>query len=94
LTDDDPYTEDHLSIAAMVREGIPREEGNRFWQVLDRKEAIRLALHLAQKGDTVVVAGKGAEEFQVVGRQKIPHDDRRVVRDLLSRATRIEVPTV
>lgn len=93
LTDDDPYTEDHLKIAEMVRAGIPREEGQNFWQILDRKEAIRLALHLAQAGDTVVVAGKGAEEFQVVGRLKIPHDDRRVVRDLLSRATRIEVPS-
>ena len=69
------------------------EEGQGFWQVLDRREAIRLALHLAKPGDTVVVAGKGAEEFQVVGRLKIPHDDRKVVRELLSRATHIEVPT-
>lgn len=93
LTDDDPYREDHLKIAAMVRAGIPREEGNGFWQILDRKEAIRLALNLAKPGDTVVVAGKGAEEFQVVGKLRIPHDDRKVVRELLSRATQIEVPT-
>jgi UDP-N-acetylmuramoyl-L-alanyl-D-glutamate--2,6-diaminopimelate ligase len=76
----------------MLKAGVPREEGNGFWQVLDRVEAIRLALQLARPGDTVVVAGKGAEEFQVVGKQKIPHDDRKVVRDLLSRATHIEVP--
>ena len=93
LTDDDPYTEDHLKIAAMLRAGVPREEGNGFWQILDRKEAIRLALHLAKPGDTVVISGKGAEEFQVVGKLKIPHDDRKVVRELLSRATHIEVPT-
>lgn len=91
LTDDDPYTEDHLKIAAMVRPGIPREEGQGFWQVLDRREAIRLALHLAKPGDTVVVAGKGAEEFQVVGRLKIPHDDRKVVRELLSQATHVDL---
>lgn len=92
LTDDDPYNEDHLQIAEMLKAGVPREEGKGFWQVLDRVEAIRLALQLARPGDTVVVAGKGAEEFQVVGKQKIPHDDRKVVRDILSRATHIEVP--
>jgi len=47
---------------------------------------------LAKPGDTVVVAGKGAEEFQVVGKLRIPHDDRKVVRELLSRATHIELP--
>jgi UDP-N-acetylmuramoyl-L-alanyl-D-glutamate--2,6-diaminopimelate ligase len=92
LTDDDVYTENPASIAAMVKEGIPREEGDGFWQVLDRREAIRLALELAREGDTVIVAGKGAEEFQVVGSQKVPHDDRKVVRELLSRAVDIEVP--
>ena len=92
LTDDDPFTEDHLRIAAMVKEGIPREEGQNFWQILDRREAIRLALSMAGPGDTVVVAGKGAEEFQVVGKNKIPHDDRKVVRELLSRPVDIEVP--
>ena len=92
LTDDDPFTEDHLRIATMVKEGIPREEGNGYWQILDRREAIRLALNLARPGDTVVVAGKGAEEFQVVGHTKIPHDDRKVVREYLSRPVDIEVP--
>jgi UDP-N-acetylmuramoyl-L-alanyl-D-glutamate--2,6-diaminopimelate ligase len=92
LTDDDPYTEDHLKIATMVREGIPRREGENFWQILDRREAIRLPLTMAKEGDTVVVAGKGAEEFQVVGRQKIPHDDRKVLREYLARAVDIEVP--
>jgi UDP-N-acetylmuramoyl-L-alanyl-D-glutamate--2,6-diaminopimelate ligase len=94
LTDDDPYEEDSNEIARMVREGIPREEGDRFWQVLDRREAIHLALSLAKEGDTVVVAGKGAEAFQVVGKRRVPHDDRQVVREFLSRAVDIEVPSV
>lgn len=91
LTDDDPFTEEHKSIAAMVREGILRREGDRFWQILDRREAIRLALALAKEGDTVVVAGKGAEEFQVVGRARIPHDDRSVVREYLAKAMDVEL---
>jgi len=91
LTNDDPYTEDPRSIARMVREGIARKEGDRFWQVLDRKEAIRLALALAKEGDTVVVAGKGAEEFQVVGKRRIPHDDRKIVREFLGKALDIDL---
>ena len=91
LTDDDPYTEDHKEIADQVRAGIGRQEGDRFWQVLDRKEAIHLALGVAKEGDTVIVAGKGAEEFQVVGKKRIPHDDRAVVREILSRAVDVEI---
>lgn len=92
LTDDDPYEEDSNEIARMVREGIPREEGDGFWQVIDRKEAIRLAFSQAREGDTVVICGKGAEEFQVVGRERIPHDDRQVAREMLARTIDIEVP--
>jgi UDP-N-acetylmuramoyl-L-alanyl-D-glutamate--2,6-diaminopimelate ligase len=92
ITNDDPYEEDPKEIAQMLREGIPREEGDRLWQVLNRKEAIRLALSLAKAGDTVIVAGKGAEAFQVLGKAHILHDDRVVVRELLARPLDIEVP--
>jgi UDP-N-acetylmuramoyl-L-alanyl-D-glutamate--2,6-diaminopimelate ligase len=92
LTDDDPYEEDSNEIAKMVRGGIPREEGDGFWQIIDRKEAIRLAMSQAKEGDTVVICGKGAEEFQVVGKDRIPHDDRQVAREMLARTINIEVP--
>jgi UDP-N-acetylmuramoyl-L-alanyl-D-glutamate--2,6-diaminopimelate ligase len=92
LTNDDPYTEDPLRIAEMVRAGIPREEGHGFWQVLDRREAIRLGLEMARPGDTVIVSGMGAQEFQIVGKARIPHDDRKVVREILGRSVDIEVP--
>lgn len=95
LSNDDPYGEDPLEIARMVREGIPRKEGQAFWQVLDRKEAIRLALSMVQtKDDTVVIAGKGAEAYQLIGRERIPHDDRQVVREFLAKAVDIEVPSL
>jgi UDP-N-acetylmuramoyl-L-alanyl-D-glutamate--2,6-diaminopimelate ligase len=92
VTNDDLYTEDPREIAAMLREGIPREEGDGVWQVLDRREATRLALEMAKEGDTVVVAGKGAEEVQVVGKKKVPYDDRKVVRELLSRVRDVALP--
>jgi len=92
VADDDPYEEDRNLIASMIRTGIPREEGDGIWQVMDRKEAIRLALSLAKPGDTVAIAGKGGEEVQVIGKEKIPYDDRQVVREVLARAVDIEVP--
>lgn len=92
LTNDDPYGEDPLKIAEMVREGIPRLEGQHFWQVLDRREAIRLGLSMAQtEKDTVIIAGKGAEAYQLLGSQRIPHDDRQVVREMLGRAADVDL---
>jgi UDP-N-acetylmuramoyl-L-alanyl-D-glutamate--2,6-diaminopimelate ligase len=92
VTNDDVYSEDPLEIARMLREGIPREEGDRLWQVLDRREAIRLALEMAEDGDTVLVAGRGADEFQPIGKVKLPFDDRQVVRELLAREVDVNIP--
>ena len=91
LTNDDPYEEDEMGIIEMVAEGIKRKEGDRFWKIPHRYEAIRLALTLAKKGDTVVITGKGCEEVQIIGTERIPWDDRKVVRELLSREILIEI---
>lgn len=91
LTDDDPYTEDRLQILKEVKGGIPREEGDRFWMIPDRRQAIRLALAIAREGDTVLITGKGCELFQVVGKRHIPSDDRKIVRDFLSRVVEVEL---
>lgn len=85
VTDDDPYEDDEWGIIDQVSQGIPRQEGNNFWQIPDRKEAIRLALTIAKEGDTVVVAGKGAEEVMMLRGKKIPWNDRKVIEDLLNR---------
>jgi UDP-N-acetylmuramoyl-L-alanyl-D-glutamate--2,6-diaminopimelate ligase len=91
LTDDDPYTEDRLEILEQVAKGIPRQEGAGFWQIPERHQAIRLALAMARSGDTVIIAGKGCEPFQVVGTEKIPSDDREIVRNFLGRQIEIEI---
>jgi UDP-N-acetylmuramoyl-L-alanyl-D-glutamate--2,6-diaminopimelate ligase len=91
LTNDDPYTEDPLQIIEDVSKGVTRAEGERFWKIPNRRQAIRIALSLAKEGDTVIVAGKGCEEFQVVGNEKIPSDDRQIVRDYLSREVEVEI---
>ncbi len=91
LTDDDPYHEDAIAIQEEVAQGIARKEGDRFWKVSSRRQAIRLAMAMAREGDTVIIAGKGCEEFQVVGDEKIPSDDRALVREILGRKVEVEI---
>ena len=50
----------------------------------DRRRAILIALGEAREGDTVVIAGKGHEQGQIVGDQRIPFDDRSVAEELLA----------
>lgn len=91
VTDDDPYEENEWKIIEDVSAGIQRKEGEKFWKIPHRYEAIKTALAMAQEGDIVLVAGKGSEEIQIIGDRKIPWDDRKVVRELLSREMRVEI---
>ncbi len=75
VTSDNPRTEDPMTIAQTVANGFDHTE-----IVLDRRSAIRHAIEQAQAGDTVVVAGKGHENYQIVGDEKRPFDDRDEVR--------------
>ena len=91
VTDDDPYEENEWKIIEDVSAGIKRKEGENFWKIPSREEAVKLVLTLAREDDTVVVAGKGAEEIQMVHGKSIPWDDRKVIRSLLSREMKIEI---
>jgi len=91
VTNDDPYVEDELVIIDQVSEGIPRREGQSFWKIPDRKEAIKLALGLAKKGDAVVISGKGCEEIMIVRGEKVPWNDRKVVEDILGREINVSL---
>ena len=81
LTSDNPRTEDPERILDDLAEGL--EEDGSYQRVADRREAIRLALATARDGDTVVLAGKGHETYQVVGTEHEPFDERTVVREYL-----------
>jgi UDP-N-acetylmuramoyl-L-alanyl-D-glutamate--2,6-diaminopimelate ligase len=90
LTSDNPRTEDPLIILDEVEKGLkslPLKEWHphdiRLWRsrkgylkVPDRREAIRMAIRLAQPLDTVLIAGKGHEDYQIIGKKKFPFDDR------------------
>lgn len=91
LTDDDPYIEDEWQIIEQVAEGVKRKEGEKFWKIPDRREAIRLALTMASEGDTVVVSGKGCEEVMMVRGKRIEWNDRKVIKELLEREFEVAI---
>lgn len=91
VTDDDPYEEDRWQIVEDISRGIKRVEGESFWKIPTREEAIKMVLAMAKEGDTVVFAGKGAEEVQMLRKGPIPWDDRQVIRSLLGRTMKIEI---
>ena len=81
ITSDNPRREDPGRIAQAVLAGAtvtPAEIE------LDRRAAIGSALRASRRGDVVIVAGKGHETSQIVGEQRLPFDDRAVVRELLA----------
>ncbi len=89
VTSDNPRTEDPERIVRDVVAGIPgadpeAEEGPGWIRITDRREAIAHALAVAVPGDAILLAGKGHETYQVVGREPRPFDERVVVRELLA----------
>src|SRR5881296_2984731 len=90
ITSDNPRAEDPEAIVAEVAAGAARVRpaGNHCACVADREAAIRAALGWARSGDTIVIAGKGHETYQIVGGEVLPFDDRDVARRILSERAR------
>jgi UDP-N-acetylmuramoyl-L-alanyl-D-glutamate--2,6-diaminopimelate ligase len=78
VTSDNPRTEDPLKIIGQIVNGIP--EGTDYEVVPDRGQAIKRAVSKSGEGDIVVVAGKGHEDYQIIGSTRIDFDDREAVR--------------
>jgi UDP-N-acetylmuramoyl-L-alanyl-D-glutamate--2,6-diaminopimelate ligase len=87
VTSDNPRTEEPRSIAAAVVAGL-RAAGVEPVVELDRRKAIDLAVRSASQGDVVLIAGKGHEDYQIVGKLKHPFDDREEVRRALAERRR------
>jgi UDP-N-acetylmuramoyl-L-alanyl-D-glutamate--2,6-diaminopimelate ligase len=81
VTSDNPRTEDPNEIIKEVLSGIG--PGRDVETIVDRREAIQFAVGAAKPGDIVVIAGKGHENYQIIGRAKYPMDDREMARDAL-----------
>lgn len=82
VTSDNPRTEDPMSIIRMVEEGV-RESGGEYEVCCDRRDAIRNAILMAEDDDLVVVAGKGHEDYQIIGTEKVHFDDLEEVKEAL-----------
>ncbi|NJP03987.1 hypothetical protein HC823_01865 [Candidatus Gracilibacteria bacterium] len=70
LTTDDPGPDDPRKIAKTVREKINRKEGDRFFEIEDRYEAIRYAIYTAEPDDMVLIAGRGTEKHRLSERRR------------------------
>ena len=79
ITSDNPRGEAPEAIIAEIAGGIQSPKG--VIQIIDRREAIRLALDEAREGDVVLIAGKGHETYQEIAGEKLPFDDREIVRE-------------
>lgn len=84
LTDEESYNEDPEQIRAQIYEGIEQAKGQvRTTEVADRREAIKKAIEVAKKGDTILVTGMGHEVYRIVNGERLPWNDEQVVRELL-----------
>jgi UDP-N-acetylmuramoyl-L-alanyl-D-glutamate--2,6-diaminopimelate ligase len=88
ITNEDPYDEDPQTIIDEVAAGAVeagKKEGENLFKILDRREAIKKALKEARENDIMLITGKGSEQaICAANGEKIPWDDRAVVREFLS----------
>jgi UDP-N-acetylmuramoyl-L-alanyl-D-glutamate--2,6-diaminopimelate ligase len=88
ITSDNPRSEDPARIIEEIQRGITpdtRRERQSLLTIVDRRQAIARAVEIARAGDLVLVAGKGHEQYQVVGDRTLPFDDVAVAREALGR---------
>jgi UDP-N-acetylmuramoyl-L-alanyl-D-glutamate--2,6-diaminopimelate ligase len=97
VTSDNPRTEEPLSIIKEIEAGIRKAEVKQFLPeelnknthergyvvIPERKQAIETAIALAEKKDIVLIAGKGHEDYQIIGTKKFPFDDRQVAKEAI-----------
>lgn len=89
LTSDNPRTEDPHAILEQVEQGVVKALGQRpyvqYHKIADRREAIETAVREAREADMVLIAGKGHEDYQIIGTTKHHFDDREVARQAIER---------
>ena len=79
FTSDNPRTEDPEQILREMEEGV--EAGNRYLKITDRHEAIKTAVMLAEPRDIILLAGKGHEDYQIIGTEKFPFNDKEIIKE-------------
>ena len=82
ITSDNPRTENPQSIVNQIEEGIKKTKG-KYEVIIDRKEAIKKAIKMANKSDIIVLAGKGHEPYQEINGEKFDFDERKIVKEII-----------
>ena len=82
ITSDNPRFEEPQDIINDMLAGLDQKQMKKVVSIVDRKEAIKTACMLAQKGDVILIAGKGHEDYQEIKGVKHHFDDREVVREI------------
>lgn len=83
VTSDNPRSEEPEAIIKDIIPGLDIIKNSRYAIITDRREAIRHAIHLGKAGDLIVIAGKGHENYQLIGEQILDFDDRKVAREFI-----------
>lgn len=83
LTSDNPRTEDPAVIIEEMEAGISAENFKKYVSILDRKQAIKTACQMAEKGDIILIAGKGHETYQEINGVRHDFDDMKIVKEIL-----------
>lgn len=84
LTSDNPRTEDPQSIIVEMEQGVSPTNQRKTLSILDRKEAIKTACHIAKPGDIILIAGKGHEKYQEINGVRHHFDDKEVLTEQLN----------
>ncbi len=92
ITSDNPRTEEPEHIIEGILEGVPSDaiREKHYSVSVNRREAIEQAIDRAAEGDTVVIAGKGHEDYQILKKETIHFDDREMARQYLKRKLNID----
>jgi UDP-N-acetylmuramoyl-L-alanyl-D-glutamate--2,6-diaminopimelate ligase len=84
LTSDNPRTENPQLIITEMEKGVSPTNQRKAMSILDRKEAIKTACHLALPGDIILIAGKGHEKYQEINGVRHHFDDKEVLTEQLN----------
>ena len=82
ITSDNPRTENPEEIVKDIEEGIKKTNG-KYECIVDRKEAIKKAIKMANKRDMIVLAGKGHEQYQEINKKRYPFDESEIVNNIV-----------
>ena len=84
ITSDNPRTEEPLKIIEEIEKGAREVRPQHYRVIPDRREAIKEAVALAGPQDIVIITGKGHEDYQIIGEERFPFDDREEARKALA----------